>query len=37
MFFGVYLGLVILMAISMVALVKVKEIKRNKVYGPVNN
>jgi cytochrome c551/c552 len=34
-FFALYLGLVILMAASLVALVKVKEIQRNKDESPV--
>jgi cytochrome c551/c552 len=36
-FFAAYLGLVVLMAASMVALVKVKEIQRNKSDDRVNN
>ncbi len=36
-FFAAYLGLVILMAVSFVALVKVKEIQRNKMDDTVNN
>jgi len=36
-FFAAYLALVVLMAASLVVLVKVKEIQRNKSGGPVNN
>jgi hypothetical protein len=36
-FFAAYLSLVVLMTVSLVALVKVKEIQRNKTDGPVNN
>jgi cytochrome c551/c552 len=36
-FFAAYLALVVLMAGSLVALVKVKEIQRNKIDGPANN
>jgi hypothetical protein len=34
---GAVFALFILMTVSLVALVKVKEIQRNKIDGPVNN
>jgi cytochrome c551/c552 len=36
-FFGAYLGLIVLMTVSLVALVKVKEIQRNKKDVTINN